>query len=91
MHYNQIGDISELGKALDLVVEAGGGVVVGGVPDSMTFLAHTTIIQNGQFSAVSSASSDRVGDGRPQQSPGWAAGAGLPSSASSIFTVSDAI
>ena len=34
---------------------------------------------------------DRVGDGRPQQSPGWAAGAGLPSSASSIFTDSDEI
>ena len=32
-------------------------------------------------------SGDRVGDGRPQQSPGRAAGAGLPSSASSILTI----
>jgi hypothetical protein len=31
---------------------------------------------------------DRVGDGRPQQSPGRAAGAGLPSSASSILGIS---
>jgi hypothetical protein len=35
-------------------------------------------------------SHDRVGDGRPQQSLGWAAGAGLPSSASSTLTDSGA-
>ena len=37
-------------------------------------------------------SGDRGGDDRPQQSPGWAAGAGLPSSsASSVWTDSDEI
>ena len=45
---------------------------------------------NGQILAVwIRPSGDRVGDGRPQQSPGWAAGAGVPSSASSVWTGSD--
>ena len=34
---------------------------------------------------------DRVGDGSPQHSPRWAAGAGLPSSTSSTLTDSDEI
>ena len=46
---------------------------------------------NGQFFRRPDPSDDRVGDGRPQQSPGRAAGAGLPSSASSVSMDSDEV